>query len=676
MPAADMGNDSPLPSLKIGGDLHAAAAMDPAIPAEDQKYVGYGKVQGCLPYPIQDGYHRELRPRAFHVAVLENDILRATFLLELGGRLWSLIHKPMERELLHVTPMFQPANLAIRNAWFCGGVEWNVGVVGHCPFTCSPLFAARVQGPGGTPALRLYEWERIRQAPFQIDSYLPDRSPVLFVRVRIVNPHDREIPMSWWSNIAVPETLGTRVLAPADHAYRFGYDGGLRRADIPLYEGKDVTYPAAQKQAMDFFYRIPDGVRPWIAALDGAGLGLVQTSTDLLKGRKLFMWGTGPGGKRWQEHLSGPGQAYIEIQAGPARTQLEHLPMPAHTEWAWLEAYGLMEAKPSLIHGKDWPQAAATVAGQLDRLVNRTALDLELARGAEMADRVPEEIIQQGSGWGALEGKRRVKLGQAPFCSPSLVFGDESLGDAQTPWLELLRTGTFPCGEADMPPAGCVVGPEWRALLEQAAAQGPSSHWLAWLHLGVMRYHDGDMPGARSAWETSLADRLSVWALRNLAVLARQEKQIDRSVKLYLQAVRMQPNCLALVIECGQLLVDAKKPAIWIALLAELPKVIRAAGRVRLMEGRAALALDDLETVEQLLMESPELCDMREGEQSLCDLWFGLHERRLSLKENLPVDDALRARVRREFPPPARIDYRMGPEPDQYGPNDGALEAI
>ena len=66
--------------------------------------------------------------------------------------------------------------------------------------------------------LRLYEWERIRQVPFQIDAYLPDGSPVLFVRVRIVNPHDREVPMYWWSNIAVPETAETRVIVPADAA--------------------------------------------------------------------------------------------------------------------------------------------------------------------------------------------------------------------------------------------------------------------------------------------------------------------------------------------------------------------------------------------------------------------------------------------------------------------------
>ena len=108
-------------------------------------------------------------PGTFAAAVLENETLRATFLLELGGRLWSLYHKPSGRELLSVNPVFQPANLAIRNAWFSGGVEWNIGIIGHSPFTCEPLFAARVEGPDG-PVLRMYEWERVRGTPFQIDA--------------------------------------------------------------------------------------------------------------------------------------------------------------------------------------------------------------------------------------------------------------------------------------------------------------------------------------------------------------------------------------------------------------------------------------------------------------------------------------------------------------------------
>ena len=48
-----------------------------------------------------------------------------------------------------------------------------------------------------------------------------------------------------------------------------------------------------------------------------------------------------------------------------------------------------------------------------------------------------------------------------------------------------------------------------------------------------------------------------------------------------------------------------------------------------------------------------------EGETILSDLWFGMLEKRLARAEGVPGDDASKTGVRREFPPPARIGFRM-----------------
>ena len=161
MPAAGLGAENPLPPLLTPAAL-TRVEPSPHLPFDDQRYLGWGCAPSLLPYRLQDGYDREKQPRDFLALVLENEHLRATFLPELGGRLWSLVSKPDERELLYVNPVFQPANLAVRDAWFSGGVEWNASIPGHSPLTCSPLFAARLSRPDGTPVLRQYEWERLR----------------------------------------------------------------------------------------------------------------------------------------------------------------------------------------------------------------------------------------------------------------------------------------------------------------------------------------------------------------------------------------------------------------------------------------------------------------------------------------------------------------------------------
>jgi uncharacterized protein DUF5107 len=663
MPAADLGPENPLPPFKNPREFHGAEDSTPGIPEDMLKNMTYGQVSSLLPYTILDGYTRERHSRDFRVAVLENEILRATFLLELGGRLWSLVHKSSGRELLSVNPVFQPGNLAMRNAWFSGGVEWNMSTISHNLLGCQPVFAARVEAPDGAPVLRLYEFERIRAIPFQIDAYLPDGSPVLFIRIRLVNVHKHEIPMYWWSNIAVPETPDTRVIVPADHAYLHGIQNdGLTVVQIPTSKGIDVSYPVNSVDAASYFFHIPDGHRPWIAALDKEGKGLIQFSTDRLKGRKFFVWGMGSGGRAWQDFLSVPGQTYLEIQAGLARTQMEHLTMPAQTEWAWLEGYGLMEADPSAVRSTNWGQAQQAVEDQLGELISRVDFDIEFKRGAQWVDRQPEQVFLRGSGWGALERIRREVSGEAPFCSSALSFDDQSLGEAQMPWINLVRNGSLPDTDNEAAPSGYLVQPEWRALLEVAARKHQDMGWLAWLHLGVMRYYASDSEGARQACELSLERSLSCWALRNLAIMKRDENQLEEAVKLYLEAHRLLPSLLPLTIETGQILLESNQPQVWLDMLPELPEIHRSKGRTRLLEGQAALATGDLERLERLLSERFVVDDLREGERSLSDLWFDYHALRLSIEEKVPIDSRLRARVQHDFPVPKEIDFRMARE--------------
>ncbi|MFH0962474.1 MAG: DUF5107 domain-containing protein [Planctomycetota bacterium] len=627
IPAAELGPENPLPPLQRRTEIHEAYVPGAGLPEEIVRNLSYGRVRRMLPYTIQDGYGRELRLSTFRVAVLQNEILRAAFLLELGGRLWSLVHRPSGRELLYRNPVIQFADLGLRNAWFCGGVEWNVGTIGHSPFTCSPLYAARVDRPDGTPVLRMYEWERFRDMPFQIDVSLPDGSPVLFVRVRLHNPNDGDVPAYWWSNIAVPERSDVRVIVPAVSAFGVGPDGRrLARIGAPEDEGRNYSYPVRTGYDRDWYFDIPRGSRPWIAALDGEGRGLIETSTARLAGRKLFVWGMGRGGRKWQRFLSPRGGAYLELQAGLAKTQMEHLAMPAGSSCEWLEAYGFLEVDPGKVHG-DWGSARRAVESALDALIPRAELEAQLERSRPLADAPPVEILQRGSGWGALETLRRKAAGEPSSCSPALVFDRASLQDAQKAWLSLLETGAFPEGVAEFPPGGFLTGERWRELLETAVHGGSEADWRAWLHLGIMRFHEGLLDAAQEAWKRSMELAPTPWALRNLAVLAAQEGRPAEAAQLSLAAVRLRPGCPQLLVECGRFMMEAGRPAQWLALVARLSPALRSMGRIRLLEAQAALAIGDLDCVERFLADEVIVQDIREGENSLSDLWDAYQER-------------------------------------------------
>jgi hypothetical protein len=650
IPGAPLGEENPLPFFrdpKISLDFTAHASLPP----EKREYFGWETAFRVLPYRMQDAYTRQRAPLTFRSIVLENEFLTATFLPELGGRLISLVYKPHNRELLHRNPVFQPANLAIRNAWFSGGIEWNIGQFGHTFATCSPVFAAAIQGAQGEPGLRLYEYERCKGLFWQIDFYLPPGSPFLIAYTRAINPNEQPTAMYWWTNVAVNERPGVRVLSPAKQAIYLSFDqdghsfGLSDLPNLPSLDGGDGTYSLNFTFANEFFFQC-DTEMPWEAALDENGTGFIEASTARLRYRKLFCWGTHPGGRHWQEFLAQPGEAYLEIQAGIAPSQVHGLPMPAYTTWDWTQAFGYVEADAGKVHGSDWASAVQTVDAALQAHLPLAELTRVEADCRQRADTPSEVILQSASGWGALETLRRARTPGEAAPPPGLVFPASTLGPEQSKWLALVENGVLPeQNPADLP-GEWMVQPEWEALLEKSP-----QNWYALLHLGVMRLERFDEAGAEAAWQESIRLQPSAWAYRNLATLCLRRKETEQARAYYEQAWQLAETAgnppTALAIEVLQKLVETEQWQRGMDTYNALPPQVQAAERVQILRGQFALALGNLDAVEQVL--SREYAVVREGETVLSDLWFELHAQRHGIS---------RQEAQKLYPPPARIDFR------------------
>ncbi|MFI1364037.1 DUF5107 domain-containing protein [Streptomyces griseochromogenes] len=647
--AARLGPDNPLPALRPLDEAHRVDDRErDDMPRDMARQLGYEPLRGLLPVRVRDGYGRDREPAALDALVIENDRLRATVLPGLGGRIASLVHLPTGRELLYRNPVFQPANFALNGAWYSGGIEWNIGATGHTTLSCAPLHAARVPAPDGGEMLRLWEWERLRDLPFQVDLWLPEGSDFLHVGVRIRNPHERPVPTYWWSNTAVPEDR--RILAPAEEAWLphcpegvggtpIGYERRLRRVPVPSYDGIDRTHPLNSPYAADYFYEVPDGRRRWIAALDADGHGLVQTSTDVLRGRKLFVWGSGPGGRRWQQWLTEPGTGgYCEIQAGLARTQLEHVRLEPGSEVSWLEAYGPLDAP----RDGAWTQVVQGAEERLAAVLPRARVEEAYAAWKPYADTEPGEILAAGSGWGALEVLR------ADWKLPGTPFAESTLGEAQAPWLELLRTGCLPEPRRVRPPGQTLVAPHWRDMLETAPATPHTEY-----HLGVAQWHAGDRAQAVRSWERALQLAPSLWALlRCLAVADQETGHHERAAERYAEAFddlcrerrddgeTWTAAVAALGGETLHALLRVRRTADARAVWERLRPAVRRRGRFRLLEAELLLAEGRRAEARAVFDEGFEVADLREGADAIGRLWARL------------ADEPL----------PERYDFRMRPD--------------
>ena len=636
---ADFGKDNPLPDFGNVSYIHSTVTWDDTLNEEDVRYMRYGRVGSILPYMTQDQYTRDKKAIEKPVVVIENEHVRAEFLPWMGGRLWSL--RVDGREVLNHNPVVQPCNLALRNAWCSGGVEWNIGIRGHNMHTCDDVYAELLSLPDGTAGARFYAFERIRNVAYRLEAYLPPESRLLYVQIHIENPQDNgEVPMYWWSNIAVPEREGTRVIAPAQSAIYSLYEAGqylMLRRPVPEFEGMDASRPTEITRSIDVFYDIMDKKRPFITALQPDHKGLVQASTGFLSGRKLFVWGMGQGGRHWQEFLSDGSETYIEIQAGIAKTQQDHLPMPAGACWRWLEAYGQLECN---VDGLSYEDAVVASRKALDTLIAPGALDAEmLARGEQIAQ-CRGEIVHHGSGWGALENARRQKAGLPPL-SAMCRFPEEDLGPQQKPWLALLETGVFPSAGA---PDSYLVSAPWREQMEQAPR-----HWLSAYQLGVMRYVAGDREGAKQAMLESLTLQDNAWAHRALARFAGMESNAAEQLSRYRAALSLDQSA-SLMLEYAQALDAAGEHQVLAECIDALPETLKALPRFQYLRASSAIALEDYDRAEAILMQPLVIPDMREGELSLCSLWFALYQKKFSLTAE---------EAEKRFPLPRELDFRM-----------------
>ena len=177
--------ENPLPMFR-SAQKDQKVENDGTLRPEELEKLGIDTGFRVLPYCMQDRYDTKRKMQEYPTVVLENEILRAEFLPDLGGRLYSLYDKSTGKELLFKNPVFQPANLAIRNAWFSGGIEWNIAQTGHTYTTCSPVYFARVKDLWGMDFLRMYDYERTRGIFWQIDFHLPAGSHVIYACVRIM----------------------------------------------------------------------------------------------------------------------------------------------------------------------------------------------------------------------------------------------------------------------------------------------------------------------------------------------------------------------------------------------------------------------------------------------------------------------------------------------------------
>jgi hypothetical protein len=281
-----------------------------------------------------------------------------------------------------------------------------------------------------------------------------------------------------------------------------------------------------------------------------------------------------------------------------------------------VEAYGLLDADPAGVHGT-WQTAGCAVTKALAEALPSAELEADLAAATAAADRPPVRQLHTGSGWGALEQRRRRLAGEPALPDSGTPFGSNTLGAEQDPWLGLLESNRLDVGDA--PPATCVSGGDWSERLARVPA-----NWLGCYLRALLAHSAGDAAMAECLYTSSQRHRENPWSLRGLALLRAQAGDLASAADHYLKAHRLAPGHPHLAKETVAALLRAQRPDDAFRVVTGLPDEVRSRGRFRMLEAQAAAASGDEERARAILDAGVVVDDLREGETALDALWTAL----------------------------------------------------
>jgi len=255
--------------------------------------------------------------------VLENSHLRLTILPQLGGKLWSLIHKPLDREVFWHNRRSGPRPAyygAPYDDWFCGG--WDELFPNDAP----AMIAGDPYPDHGEWWTMPFDWEVTTRQPEEVTVHLW-RSGVVTntvverwltlrsgdahfsTRYRICNAGPKPLDFLWKLHPALATRPGARIDLPASlvhpeasfndrlGAHPFAWPAGRDRQGDPL----DLrAVPPPEAATYDFYYAT-DLAAGWCALTDtqsSSGFGL---SFDPSLFRSVWVFGSYGG---WRGHYT------------------------------------------------------------------------------------------------------------------------------------------------------------------------------------------------------------------------------------------------------------------------------------------------------------------------------------------------------------------------------------
>jgi tetratricopeptide (TPR) repeat protein len=318
----------------------------------------YG-VAHIYPYTLQDEIASTPSDVAYRTLILENPYLRVTVLPDLGGRVYSVYDKISKQEVFYKNPTVKFSPLAIRGAFFSGGVEFSFPVA-HAPTSASPVNWDMRENEDGSASIFVGGLEHMSGMRWVITLTLyPDRC-ALAQDVMLFNPSPLPGRYHYWTNASLISAEDTEFIYPLQRVRSYEFAGTsswpVARLDligsqpglpgmegVPMWPADRMHDPIDFHLEKDMLAQVSifgrdvdiDFFGAWQHA-SNTGYAHYAKAKDV-SGMKLWSWGRSDVGIVNQSALTDDGSVYAETQCGAMETQLDFDFLPPGVTRSWRE---------------------------------------------------------------------------------------------------------------------------------------------------------------------------------------------------------------------------------------------------------------------------------------------------------------------------------------------------
>jgi Tfp pilus assembly protein PilF len=280
-----------------------------------------GNSPKVYPYYSFDGFTTVPQIKKWKVVTLENDYIKVFVYPELGGKVWGAIDKTTGKDFIYSNDVVKFRNIAMRGPWTSGGIEFNLGLVGHTPATAGPVDYVTRENADGSVSCIVGSMDLPSRTQWRVEIRLP-KDKAFFETIPLWN-NPTPLTQSYYCYMtgaaAVTDDLeffypGNQALEHSGEVKPWPEQDGHVKSMYTNNAYDSHTSVHVVGEYNDFFggyyHKSEFGFGHWALYND-------------MPGRKLWLWALSREGEIWKDLLTDTHGQYMEFQAGRSFNQYE-----------------------------------------------------------------------------------------------------------------------------------------------------------------------------------------------------------------------------------------------------------------------------------------------------------------------------------------------------------------